>query len=153
MNIMNAAVYSVVTGEIRAVQILECNIAIKEEENIIFGKDIGIDSYVDLDSGSVKRYSDEEMRAKQSPPYGYMFAMPARKLLQVMSDSEISDHKASTLRSKRDDALRVVDSISPVRWANMPEVERTAWGVYRQALLDVPQQPGFPDTVEWPVSP
>ena len=30
---------------------------------------------------------------------------------------------------------------------------QTAWAAYRQALLDVPQQAGFPNTVTWPVAP
>jgi len=27
------------------------------------------------------------------------------------------------------------------------------WKAYRQALRDVPQQPGFPNDIDWPVSP
>ena len=30
---------------------------------------------------------------------------------------------------------------------------RAAWAVYRQALRDVPQQPGFPADVAWPAPP
>ena len=30
---------------------------------------------------------------------------------------------------------------------------QTEWAAYRQALLDVPQQAGFPNTVTWPVAP
>ena len=40
----------------------------------------------------------------------------------------------------------------------MTEAQRHSWTVYRQALLDIPQQPGFPwngdpDRVPWPVKP
>lgn len=28
-----------------------------------------------------------------------------------------------------------------------------AWVAYRQALRDVPEQPGFPDTIDWPTPP
>lgn len=30
---------------------------------------------------------------------------------------------------------------------------REQWRQYRQALRDITQQPGFPDTIEWPVQP
>jgi hypothetical protein len=31
--------------------------------------------------------------------------------------------------------------------------KREEWAVYRQALRDIPEQPGFPWEVEWPVPP
>ena len=41
-------------------------------------------------------------------------------------------------------------------WTQLPDVPeaiRSAWATYRQALRDVPQQPGFPDNVTWPTAP
>jgi hypothetical protein len=32
-------------------------------------------------------------------------------------------------------------------------VDKNAWAVYRQALREVPQQPGFPFSVVWPEAP
>lgn len=32
-------------------------------------------------------------------------------------------------------------------------VDSTVWATYRQALRDVPQQDGFPDTITWPTKP
>ena len=32
-------------------------------------------------------------------------------------------------------------------------VDQAAWATYRQALRDVPEQEGFPNTVVWPVKP
>jgi len=32
-------------------------------------------------------------------------------------------------------------------------VDRDAWATYRQALRDLPQQAGFPVTIDWPVKP
>lgn len=32
-------------------------------------------------------------------------------------------------------------------------VDREAWATYRQALRDIPSQPDFPLTVEWPTTP
>lgn len=32
-------------------------------------------------------------------------------------------------------------------------VDRDAWAAYRQALRDIPQQAGFPTSIDWPVKP
>lgn len=32
-------------------------------------------------------------------------------------------------------------------------VDRDAWATYRQALRDIPQQAGFPTSIDWPVQP
>ena len=50
---------------------------------------------------------------------------------------------------------RLVTEVDPIaghalRWASLPEEERLALATYRQALLDVPEQEGFPENVIWP---
>ena len=58
------------------------------------------------------------------------------------------------IRLKRDRLLRLeIDSMNPIRWESMSQVEKNRWSVYRQALLDVPQQAGYPTTVTWPTKP
>ncbi|WP_321300973.1 tail fiber assembly protein [uncultured Sphaerochaeta sp.] len=59
-----------------------------------------------------------------------------------------------TERARRDSLLlAVVDAMNPMRWELLSDVEKQAWRDYRQALLDVPQQPGFPKEIDWPVAP
>ena len=62
---------------------------------------------------------------------------------------------AANARGQRDALLQEVDSIvgNPLRWASFSEAQQQAWADYRQALLDVPQQAGFPNTVDFPVKP
>lgn len=41
-------------------------------------------------------------------------------------------------------------------WTQLPDVpltaeQKSAWATYRQALRDVPSQPGFPANINWPV--
>lgn len=48
---------------------------------------------------------------------------------------------------------RNVDNINAVRWAAMTPEKQAEWVAYRQALLDVPEQPGFPDNIIWPTKP
>lgn len=57
-------------------------------------------------------------------------------------------------RAKRDTLLKeVVDAVNPMRWEALTETEKQAWRIYRQALLDVPQQEGFPTSITWPIQP
>lgn len=57
---------------------------------------------------------------------------------------------AEEIRVQRDYLLSSSD------WSQLPDVPeaiREPWAVYRQALRDIPQQEGFPYTVEWPQKP
>jgi hypothetical protein len=56
-------------------------------------------------------------------------------------------------RDRRDNKLvKYVDPIATntLKWNALSPTEQAAWATYRQALLDVPQQTGFPQTVVWP---
>ena len=58
--------------------------------------------------------------------------------------------KAKDVRAKRDERMAATD------WTQLldaPPAAQAAHVAYRQALRDVPQQPGFPFTVTWPVKP
>ena len=53
------------------------------------------------------------------------------------------------VRSQRDRLLKASD------WTQVPDapVDQQAWATYRQALRDIPQQEGFPESVVWPEKP
>lgn len=62
-----------------------------------------------------------------------------------------NDIKAQQVREQRDFLLRTqVDSYNPMRWETLTPEDQDKMRVYRQALLDVTNQPGFPWAVEWP---
>jgi 5-methylthioribose kinase len=64
------------------------------------------------------------------------------------------ENTIKTQREKRDSLLKeVVDSINPMRWELLTNEQKQAWRYYRQALLDVPQQEGFPNDIAWPEPP
>ena len=55
------------------------------------------------------------------------------------------DQLAASARLKRDRLLAACD------WTQLADVQAgAAWATYRQALRDVPSQPGFPRNIEWP---
>jgi hypothetical protein len=56
---------------------------------------------------------------------------------------------ADDIRAHRNALLSACD------WTQVADapVDQAAWAVYRQALRDIPDQPGFPANVVWPVAP
>ena len=71
-------------------------------------------------------------------------------------DHRSNEQKASDIRFARDELLVTeVDPIvtNPLRWAELSSTEQQQWTDYRTALLDVPQQSGFPNEVVWPTKP
>jgi len=62
---------------------------------------------------------------------------------------------ADTVRNKRNQLLQAVDQLvlNPFRFAGYSEEYKQQLSVYRQQLLDITDQPGFPDTIDWPTPP
>jgi hypothetical protein len=69
---------------------------------------------------------------------------------EPLSDTELAEQARFT----RDRLLAESDwSQLADAQAAMGSAKALEWGAYRQALRDVPQQLGFPSTIEWPVKP
>ncbi len=82
-------------------------------------------------------------------PFGDAVELTDEEYNKLMFEKAIIEQ-----RERRDSLLReIVDAMNPMRWENLTETEKDAWREYRQALLDVPQQPGFPETILWPEKP
>lgn len=61
---------------------------------------------------------------------------------------------AALMREERDARmLRDVDPwvTNPLRWGDLSAARQDVIKAYRRALLDVPEQPGFPHDIQWPV--
>lgn len=60
-----------------------------------------------------------------------------------------NEQATSAVRAQRNALLTASD------WTQIPDapVDKVAWAAYRQALRDIPQQSGFPDSVTWPSKP
>jgi hypothetical protein len=71
------------------------------------------------------------------------------------TQAELDAALAAEVRADRDDRLAEVDAVAgnALRWAALNADTQAEWATYRQALLDVPQQDGFPNTVTWPTKP
>jgi hypothetical protein len=74
--------------------------------------------------------------------------------LSDIEKEQVKAQKEQEVRATRDGfLLSKVDSISHIRWSVMADEQKEAVLAYRQALLDVPQQEGFPWEVSWPEPP
>lgn len=65
-------------------------------------------------------------------------------------DTRTPEQKAEEIRLRRDQLLAATDWTQTV---DVPQATKDKYAAYRQALRDVPQQPGFPDNIQWPVEP
>ncbi|ELY3545785.1 phage tail assembly chaperone [Cronobacter turicensis] len=66
-----------------------------------------------------------------------------------VNQAKLAAIKSSEVRAERDALIAASD------WAMMPDAptDKEAWGAYRKALREVPQQDGFPVKAVWPVPP
>jgi len=63
--------------------------------------------------------------------------------------------EASVRRTRDYMLIEDLDPIvtNPLRWDSLSTDKQNEWKIYRQALLDIPAQSGFPYTVTWPTKP
>lgn len=70
----------------------------------------------------------------------------------------IAARQEDAIRTERDIRLRKCDKMSPMRWNVLTEDQKKEWADYRIALLNIPQQDGFPwggniENAPWPKEP
>lgn len=74
------------------------------------------------------------------------------RMTQEEKDAELS----MFARGDRDSLLQnEVDPLvtNPLRWAELTTEQQNAWTAYRTHLLNIPQQSGFPNTIDWSTKP
>ena len=72
------------------------------------------------------------------------------------TQEELDAEAAAWVRNERDYRLATdVDPIvsNPLRWGSLSDEQQLAFTVYRQNLLDITEQEGFPHNVVWPTKP
>lgn len=76
--------------------------------------------------------------------------MPTIDLSGLITAEDKLEQRKQAARDKRTRLIADSD------WTQLPDSPLqgdTEWLDYRQALRDVPQQPGFPDIISWPEEP
>jgi hypothetical protein len=80
----------------------------------------------------------------------------AQELVQLqISEEEYQNNVSVQAQAVKADRTRMLTDCD---WTQMPDVNlsdtsKAAWAVFRQALRDIPNQPGFPFNVTWPSPP
>lgn len=71
------------------------------------------------------------------------------------TQSELDAIAADVARQNRASLLAEVDAIAgnALRWADLTPDQQAEWAVYRQALLNITDQEGFPQNITWPNKP
>lgn len=137
------------------------------DENYVYLKIDGSRVYAYGDEESLKNAEDElktgklydaVIPAEEWAKNGSFARMVNGKIVLGYPDDVVLERQAETIRWERYLRLRECDKLSPPRWEGMTEAQRQAWRDYRLALLDIPQQEGFPwggdvEAVPWPVKP
>lgn len=73
-----------------------------------------------------------------------------------ITEAEFNEMKATEIRLDREHILtQEIDPIvsNPLRWGSLSDEQQLAYTVYRQNLLDITEQEGFPHDVVWPTKP
>lgn len=68
-------------------------------------------------------------------------------------EKEVLELKKFFILEQRAQRDRLLTATDWTQAADIPQATRDKYVAYRQALRDVPQQPGFPDNIQWPVKP
>lgn len=74
----------------------------------------------------------------------------------VLNEEREAADMALNARKERDFLLKKnVDKIASnaLRWEELTDSKRAQWAQYRLDLLNVPQQEGFPRSIDWPILP
>lgn len=88
---------------------------------------------------------------------GKLLDMPPRPIGEFIfnydTEQWIFDNESAITKAKyqRDQLLQNgPDRVNPMWWASMSTADQMAVTEYRQALLDITQQPGYPMEITWP---
>jgi len=100
--------------------------------------------------GIVTDYTTEQLAIKNNLPYGYVWDIATMSGVKSLSDEEINTYLSYQIKKKRNTLLS--ESIIWTDTSYTGDVLQ-AWLNYRKALKDIPNQPGYPTNVIWPVKP
>lgn len=139
---MNYTLYNDQTGQIIS------NISVSHPE--LLSVNVGNDKFIEGTYSDQLYYIDNN----QQPILKGLKPSEHHEFDYISKSWQFNVEKQKTkLRRQRNELFRSIDRINPVWFASLTTEQQQELVVYRQQLLDVPQQSEFPDTVEWPAKP
>ena len=125
--------------------------------NISISHESMIDSNLDGQTYIEGKYSSDEYYIDQGQPTLLPIKPQDSNQYQFDWAAKVwvvdQDHSRVVYRQQRNNLLAAIDRVNPVRYATLTVDQQTELATYRQALLDVPQQTGFPTATSWPAKP
>lgn len=95
-----------------------------------------------------------ELAPRHDGEIGWQWDFDAEDWIKPQEPAPDLEILAKVVRRRRDAQLtKFVDRYNPLRWAELTAEQQAEIAAYRQALLDLPDQPGFPLSVVWPPRP
>ena len=127
-------------------------------QNVVYLKKINDDVEAYGDIASADRGYDRVVSIAEWEKYGCHAYVKNGTIALGFPEAELRALHEESIRNARAERLQACDGMNPMRWEMLPEGKKQEWRIYRQALLDVPQRPGFPwdgdpDKVAWPKKP
>ena len=110
----------------------------------------------------IERPSEEFLKEFPLPEGAIEVPLPPNQFCSYNGTEWVEDTDAKNAdealleRAERDRRLRhEVDPIvsNQLRWGELSAEKQSEWTQYRTDLLNVPQQSGFPSTINWPQKP
>ncbi|MGM3223615.1 tail fiber assembly protein [Dickeya zeae] len=91
----------------------------------------------------------QDLLSQQALGNAIVFDESTQKPIAVTPASPSQTQLAEAARRQRDSLLATSD------WTQAPDapVDQQVWRTYREALRKIPEQAGFPVTIEWPLLP
>lgn len=104
------------------------------------------------------RLYDKEVTVEEWVASGAVARIVNGEIVLGLPADVVREKQEETIRYERYLRLRQCDKMSNMHWEDLTEPQRQEWRDYRHALLDVPQQEGFPwngdiEKAPWPVEP
>lgn len=132
----------------------------KRYPNTSFVRGVPLSTYADFGVVEVKvapkpDYDPETTQASLNDPVeveGKWFQKWETSPIPVAQLEEKQNQKEQSVRTTRNQLLSSSDW-TQLEDSPLSEDAKTEWALYREALRAVPEQDGFPDSVEWPVAP
>ena len=118
-------------------------------------------------TGKILMGSSDEQGAISNCPEDYIVTEFPNDEMSVLDSKKVQDGilvddyelmvelGSEDVRFERNQLLKEMDELvsNPLRWASLSSEKQAEWSQYREDLLNVPQQSGFPLNVTWPVKP
>lgn len=85
--------------------------------------------------------------------YSYVDGVVRTKTGQIIQPIDQALLDIQNANAEIQNKLKKVNSIGFLEWEDLGAEKQAAVRAYKQALMDLPNQPGFPNDIQWPRDP